>query len=74
MNKQMLTTILTIALCVSLSAKEKTVRVKVKSSSQASGYPAEMSMDGDTKTIWHSVWTAGATPHPHTLSFDLGAS
>lgn len=69
-----LTTLCTIALCTSLSAAEKVVKIKVKADTEADNYAAVNLMDGNAQTIWHSIWGNGAKEHPHTVSFDLGAS
>jgi photosystem II stability/assembly factor-like uncharacterized protein len=33
---------------------------------------AQMAMDGDPETIWHTRWSTGTDPHPHELQWDLG--
>jgi len=74
MNKNILVAILTLALCASISAKEKVVKINVNASTEAGNYVAVNAIDGNPATIWHSSWSAGAKPHPHTISFDLGNS
>ncbi len=49
----------------------KTVPVDVVVDSQAIGFEAYLAMDGDPRTLWHSVWGAGETGHPHDLVIDL---
>jgi beta-galactosidase len=39
----------------------------------AEGGQAERALDGDADTVWHSLWSAPHTGHPHTLVIDLGA-
>jgi galactose oxidase len=36
-------------------------------------YPARNVLDGNGTTIWHTVFGAGTTPLPHTLTVDMGA-
>jgi len=74
MNRTILTTFFAIALCSAFAAQEKQVNVKVHADTAAGNYEAGNAMDGDPKTMWHSVWSTGAKTHPHTLSVDLGAS
>ena len=33
---------------------------------------AQMAMDGDPETIWHTRWSTGTDPYPHELQWDLG--
>ncbi len=33
---------------------------------------ADNLLDFNTDTIWHSVWSAGSSPHPHRVVIDLG--
>ena len=35
--------------------------------------PATNAIDGLPTSFWHSQWGGTATPHPHTLTFDLGS-
>ncbi len=34
--------------------------------------PAEMAIDGNTSTMWHTPWGDGVQKHPHHISIDLG--
>lgn len=39
----------------------------------AEGDQAELAIDGDRDTFWHTLWSAPHPKHPHTLVIDLGA-
>ncbi|MHC4503646.1 MAG: HzsA-related protein [Planctomycetota bacterium] len=60
--------------CAPAFGRPKTVKVKVQTDSEAGGYECFRAMDGNPTTIWHTVWGAGETDHPHELVVDLGAS
>ena len=74
MKTGILTTLLTSVLCLSLAAKDKAVVVKVTASTEADNYAAANVLDGNSQTMWHSLWTGKIKQHPHTLTFDLGKS
>lgn len=40
-------------------------------SSAQDGFGPELAMDGDPRTMWHSAWGQGATPHPHSITISL---
>lgn len=46
----------------------------VASSQQSAEYSAEMAIDGNPATIWHSKWDGDVPVHPHSLTIDLGQS
>ncbi len=64
---------LIVALGTSLLAKDKVVKVKVSADTHAGGYEPANALDGDARTLWHSLWTGTPIPHPHTLTVDLGS-
>ena len=35
---------------------------------------AQNAFDGSTSTFWHTLYTGGATPYPHEIQIDLGAT
>ena len=37
-------------------------------------YLATKAIDGNASTFWHTVWSNGAPPPPHTIVINLGAS
>jgi hypothetical protein len=37
-------------------------------------HPASYAIDGDPKTIWHTLFRPKAKPHPHEIIIDLGQS
>jgi beta-galactosidase len=39
----------------------------------AEGDQAELALDGDRDTFWHTLWSAPHPKHPHTVVIDLGA-
>lgn len=45
------------------------------SEEQADGYAAEMAIDGDPATFWHTLWRDGYTPAPlpHSIAIDTRA-
>lgn len=45
------------------------------SEEQADGYAAELAIDGDAATFWHTLWRPGTTPAPppHHLTVDTGS-
>ncbi len=51
----------------------KTVAVKVRVNSQASGYEGWRAMDGNPSTLWHTLWGGGEPSHPHEIVVDLGS-
>lgn len=44
----------------------------VSSHNPGSGEGADMAIDGNPKTLWHSKWSGGTDPMPHSISIDLG--
>ena len=50
--------------------------VKFVDDEQADGYGAELTIDGDPATFWHTVWREGQIykPMPHELQIDMGAA
>lgn len=50
--------------------------VKFVDDEQADGYGAELAIDGDPATFWHTVWREGLpqTPMPHEIQIDMGAA
>ena len=52
---------------------EKTVSVTVRTSSEHPGFEAYRAMDGDPGTMWHTEFGNFDRPHPHEITFDLGA-
>lgn len=53
--------------------QKKTVRVKIRADSEAPGYEAWRAMDGDPRTMWHTMFGATDPGHPHEIVLDLGA-
>ena len=49
--------------------------VKFVDDEQADGYAAELAIDGNPATFWHTVWREGQpqTPMPHEIQIDMGA-
>jgi hypothetical protein len=45
-------------------------RVAEVSSAEA-GFEAENALDGDPNTFWHTAWTSGTPPFPHTIVIEL---
>jgi len=45
---------------------------KASASSQQGGYEAALAIDGDPKTLWHTVWEPEVVGYPHHLTIDLG--
>lgn len=43
-------------------------------SEETDGYAATQAFDGDPATFWHTRWTGSATPPPHEIRIDLGAT
>ena len=60
--------------CAPAFGRSKTVKVKVQTDSEVGGYECYRAMDGNPTTMWHTVWGAGESDHPHELVVDLGAS
>jgi alpha-L-fucosidase len=48
-------------------------RVHACSSEQAPNEAADLAIDGDPDTHWHSQWDPTTPSHPHSLAIDLGA-
>ncbi|WP_407924805.1 discoidin domain-containing protein [Desulfosarcina ovata] len=42
--------------------------------SQASGYEADLAIDDDTETFWHTQWVPSSPVPPHELQIDLGGT
>lgn len=53
-------------------AKAKWKIHHVSSHNPQSGEGADMAIDGDPKTLWHSKWSGGTDPMPHSITIDLG--
>lgn len=53
-------------------SKEKWKIHHVSSHNPSSGEGADQAIDGDPKTLWHSKWSGGTDPMPHSISIDLG--
>lgn len=49
--------------------------IKHVSDEQADGYGAELAIDGDPATLWHTTWRDGQErkPFPHEIQIDLGS-
>ncbi|WP_435749121.1 discoidin domain-containing protein [Microbacterium sp. PMB16] len=47
---------------------------KATADSQDSRTPAAFAIDGAASTIWHSAYTGGIAPLPHSLTLDLGSA
>jgi hypothetical protein len=49
--------------------------IKYVSEEQADGYAAELAIDGDPSTFWHTTWREGLPqkPMPHELQIDMQA-
>ena len=60
--------------CPPAFAKPKVVKVKVRVSSEASGYEAYRAMDGNPTTMWHTDFGSAEPKHPHEIVIDLGAA
>ena len=60
-----------MVLMTGLPCPAETVAVDLGTDSQASGFEAYRAMDGDPRTMWHTVWGQGETKHPHDLLIDL---
>ncbi len=45
----------------------------ISADSQQVGYEAQLAIDNNPDTIWHTAWDSGAPPHPHQLVVDLRA-
>ena len=43
-------------------------------SQQSEDYQASNAFDGDSNTIWHTAWSENATPPPHEIQINLGAT
>lgn len=43
----------------------------VGATSAQGGFEAELAMDGDPATMWHTSWDGGAAPHPHAITVGL---
>ncbi|NWK56189.1 alpha-L-fucosidase [Verrucomicrobiaceae bacterium N1E253] len=43
----------------------------VSSQNPQSGEGADKAIDGDPSTLWHSKWSGGEDPHPHSLTIDF---
>ncbi len=54
------------------AGKTEMVKIKAKADSEAPGYEAYKAMDGNPQTMWHTIWGAGESRHPHEIVFDLG--
>lgn len=63
-----------LALCVPASGQLKVVQVKIGADSEAPGYEAFRAMDGDGRTMWHTMFGTGDPVHPHELLVDLGGA
>lgn len=48
-------------------------RIAAVSSEQAPGESADLAIDGDPATHWHSRWSPDEPAHPHRIAIDLGA-
>ncbi|MBT8044530.1 MAG: alpha-L-fucosidase [Verrucomicrobiae bacterium] len=53
-------------------AKAKWKIHAVSSENPGSNEGAWMAIDGDPKTLWHSKWSGGTDPLPHSLTVDFG--
>ncbi|QQL45901.1 alpha-L-fucosidase [Sulfuriroseicoccus oceanibius] len=53
-------------------AKTKWSIHAVSSENPGSNEGAAMAIDGDPKTIWHSKWSGGTDPMPHSITINLG--
>lgn len=53
-------------------AKTKWKIYHVSSENPSTGEGAAMAIDGDPATIWHSKWSGGEDPMPHSIAIDLG--
>lgn len=53
-------------------AKTKWKIHEVSSENPSSGEGAEKAIDGDPATIWHSKWSGGTDPMPHSITIDFG--
>ena len=53
-------------------AKTKWKIHAVSSENRKSRAGAEKAIDGNPKTLWHSKWSGGTDPMPHSISIDLG--
>ncbi|MGP2570359.1 glycoside hydrolase family 2 TIM barrel-domain containing protein [Ornithobacterium rhinotracheale] len=49
------------------------VKVLNVSSQESGGGEAENMLDGDTNTIWHTMYSVTVAQYPHWIDFDLGA-
>ncbi|MHC5054442.1 MAG: HzsA-related protein [Planctomycetota bacterium] len=55
------------------AAKPRVVKVRVGADSEARGYEVTKAFDGNPASMWHTIWGAGETGHPHDMDIDLGA-
>ena len=53
-------------------AKAKWEIHHVSSQNPSSGEGAEKAIDGDPATLWHSKWSGGEDPMPHSITIDFG--
>lgn len=53
-------------------AKAKWKIFAVSSQNPGSGAGAEKAIDGDPSTLWHSKWSGGTDPLPHSIAIDFG--
>lgn len=55
-------------------AKAKWSIHAASSENPGSGEGADKAIDGDPDTIWHSKWSGGTDPLPHSMTIDFGES
>ena len=49
-------------------------KVVSASSEEAPAEAAAFAIDDNPATIWHTAWSSGTTPHPHSITIDMGRS
>jgi hypothetical protein len=65
---------MSVAACRVGAAETRVVKVRVGADSEAGGYDVARALDGNPGTMWHTVWGAGETGHPHDMVIDLGSA
>lgn len=53
-------------------AKAKWTIHAVSSENAGSGEGADKAIDGNPNTLWHSKWSGGTDPFPHSITIDFG--